>query len=551
MALENPWIGYLQRTYQQAKDTILTQLGVKVPEITDHTESNLWVKFIDIFSGLNEQLGYYLDNKAREVYLKTARKFESAVKLAAFFDYRVRGTNEAVVDVTFYFDAPTTADVTIPAGTLVGTKAGVNYLTESAVQILIGQQEVTVSARQWTPFVNILLGVSDGTASQKFNITTDVVQRNITIAVGATNFVQVDTLAYSTVSDNVFIAGLNEQKIMTIEFGDGVLGAIPAVGQNITVSYFTSSGAVGNTAENTITEVRSAVTVPPGYTIKVINDNRASGGVDYETLKDLQKRIPISNRTLKRAVTKSDYKELAELVMGVEKAAVDYKCGKTVNIYIAPVGGGIASAGLLDDVELYFEDKQMVTTVVVALAAGTITVLIGAKIYIKNGYVRTTVKAATQARLATFLSPENQEISGGVNMGDIYEIIETTIGVDHAEVYMLQPQPYALPETGTTHTLNWAKELQPGSVGTINWRIIFNTSTIYQLYKNNVYLGNFNVGDTITQPEIIFTVLAGTYASNDKFTFSSYNYSGSFKLEEFSIPISYPMYMNFEMFGGV
>lgn len=65
MPLENPWIGYTDRTFQQIKDNVLTKFQNLVPEITDHTESNTWVKGISIWAGVTEMLGYYIDNRAR------------------------------------------------------------------------------------------------------------------------------------------------------------------------------------------------------------------------------------------------------------------------------------------------------------------------------------------------------------------------------------------------------------------------------------------------------------------------------------------------------
>lgn len=37
-------------------------MQTKVPEITDHTESNLFVKIISIWAALVELLHYYIDN---------------------------------------------------------------------------------------------------------------------------------------------------------------------------------------------------------------------------------------------------------------------------------------------------------------------------------------------------------------------------------------------------------------------------------------------------------------------------------------------------------
>ena len=62
MALSNGWVGYLQRSYADIKGSLITGLKNRVPEMTDHTESNLMVLLISMFAGLVEQLNYYIDN---------------------------------------------------------------------------------------------------------------------------------------------------------------------------------------------------------------------------------------------------------------------------------------------------------------------------------------------------------------------------------------------------------------------------------------------------------------------------------------------------------
>jgi len=56
MALNNPWVGYITRSYKQIKSELLNRLGIAVPEITDHSPSNIMVIILDMFSGIAEML---------------------------------------------------------------------------------------------------------------------------------------------------------------------------------------------------------------------------------------------------------------------------------------------------------------------------------------------------------------------------------------------------------------------------------------------------------------------------------------------------------------
>ena len=56
MVVKNKWVGYLDRTYQQIKSSVLSKLSIYLPEMTDHTESNPFIIEVDVWAGLTEHL---------------------------------------------------------------------------------------------------------------------------------------------------------------------------------------------------------------------------------------------------------------------------------------------------------------------------------------------------------------------------------------------------------------------------------------------------------------------------------------------------------------
>jgi hypothetical protein len=153
--------------------------------------------------------------------------------------------------------------------------------------------------------------------------------------------------------------------------------------------------------------------------------------------------------------------------------------------------------------------------------------------------------------LTDFLSVSNQEIAGEVFLSDIYEIFETTPGVLNSKIDVLQPQPAALVFGETTTQLAWTRALNPASTAIKSFRIVFNSSTVFQLYRENIYLGNFTVGTLVETDEVDFTVTAAAYVTGDMYTFKTYPYFGGFKLEEFSIPITFSGNITLNMQGGI
>ena len=81
MALSNNWVTYLERGFKKIKASVINRLNNIVPEITDLSDSNIFIVIIELFGGLIEQLNYYLDLIARELYITTARRYSSLIKI--------------------------------------------------------------------------------------------------------------------------------------------------------------------------------------------------------------------------------------------------------------------------------------------------------------------------------------------------------------------------------------------------------------------------------------------------------------------------------------
>lgn len=534
--LTNPWVGYFDRTYEQIRDNVLTLFQSQVPEITDHTETNPWVKGISIWAGLIEMLGYYVDNAAREVYITQARLFSSGVKIAKQFDYRIKGAIPAFVDLTFTSDITATGDITIPQFTEVQTELGVKFITSVSAQILTGQTQVTVGALQKFQVTGVSLGNSTGNADQEFELEAKIADGSITALVDIQPYIGQDTFAFSLSTDFHFVAGINENEVMKIVFGDDINAKIPPSGDTILLDYMITEGLNGNVGANLITTINDTITVPGAEIISVNNALQATGGVNFEDLTKLRKRIPLTIRTKYRAVTEQDYIDLSETVQGVERAGVLFDCDvdNVVGIFIAPEGGGPASAQLIIDVTDFINLRKIITTSILVQTVGEIFFDINADVSALPGFSTITVKADVEQALLDFFAAENQEISGKVHQGDIYQVIEGVSGVDSSILNLFIAEPHARPLNNSV-TFDWTRALKIGSTSTAKWLIrVLTGGGSFELHKDDIFQGVFTVDTLVDITELSFTVNGTQIAGND-FEFYTYNYNANVNIVEPSI----------------
>jgi predicted phage baseplate assembly protein len=187
---------------------------------------------------------------------------------------------------------------------------------------------------------NLIIGESDGTADQEFDLPAGSVEpETLHIQVvedgGAKTWQRADDLATlprdSSVARDARVFQLDAEA-GRIRFGDGVRGRIPPRGRRIIIRQMRSGGgAAGNLAPGSLKSV-SAPSVTAngrdvGADLVVLQPLKFTGGADAETLVEAEKRIPSRLRHRERAVTPDDYRALARETPGVEVARVEILAG--------------------------------------------------------------------------------------------------------------------------------------------------------------------------------------------------------------------------------
>lgn len=299
-------------------DDLRARIQVKfAADYNDFALASLGMLLLDIISFGLDTLSFYIDRRATEVYLSTARTRRGVSRLTRQLGYKMSGAVSSSTDL----------DVSITSGSI-----GISVPIPEGF-VFDGPNDLVFRATQevvWTPAEQIAGTIkkvpvsegeritetfaSNGTPNQVFELRRIPQGKfpasgTFTVLVDGSSFEEKDFLEFG--SSDQFEVALNDDP-PTIRFGDGTIGNIPRANATIEVTYVATSGKTGNSPKETIQE-ESVPLVVAGETISlsINNPTKTSGGDDPETLehaKAFAGRVFNSRRV---AVTRNDYNALA------------------------------------------------------------------------------------------------------------------------------------------------------------------------------------------------------------------------------------------------
>lgn len=513
--ISNPWLTPLQRGYNQIKSKLLNRVkDIKDSEgnplITDYSEGNIFVILISLFSAIAEVLHYYIDNVGRESFFVTARRYSSLVKHASLLDYYPKAATPPRVEVVLsrtIIDSSVSSDITLPNGLIFKDTQGNTWITEQAVvwysntttcRVPLVQKELCRVSSLNGNFIPSTEGRVILELPQPANNNL-YVHGSLDISIDGEKWNLVETLAHSKPHDKHFLVYLTETGAIKVLFGDNTFGSKPLSDSTITsCSYYSTKGSKANIYPGTITTVPTYISSRVS-TVTCNNPLAASGGSNYEDFFKLKSNVPLSVKTLGVAITKEDYKNLALLVPGVSKAAVEYECGRRINIYISPTNGGIASSNLCTEVQKYVSERSTLTTRLVVKPVGEVGIKLDISVTGKKSCSAQVIKDSIVSALMNTYSPNNVDISSNVRISDIYALLDNLPVVDHLFINRFYTKPYPTTLYGNTQLVISSFDIISSNVkDSMEYIVVFTSSTQYYIRaKYNGYASELLTVDEV------------------------------------------------------
>lgn len=454
-------LDYTDFDYDSIKLRLQNLIKSVFPEWTDYNISNFGNILLELFAFVGDVLGFYQDNQARQSRITTATQRQALLGLVRLIGYTPATATAAQATVTLTLASVPAGDVTFDAGEKILTEEitePIKYQFLATTTILGGTDPPTIdvvveNSETWEEMYS-----NTGVANQSFTLEkTGYIDETLSASAGDGTYTEVDSFLDSTSVDKHFTTKVDQNDRVTATFGNGVNGSIP-IG-DITFTYKTGGGSAGRVEANKLVRLERTSrfdSLGSAVTVTVTNALPSSGGTDRETVQQIKYNAPEASRVINRSVAKEDFEINVRRLPWVARSLMltsDEDPGVAENtglLYVIPEGGGTLTAAQIDEVEdqITIEYPHTLTFQPQVMDVPYLEINIFAVIYIKDGYIKSAVKAAVEANLTAFFQVTNDEGTPNLNvdfganikdsegnvvselaLSDIYNVIRDTDGV--------------------------------------------------------------------------------------------------------------------------
>jgi len=309
------------RVYYWGKDfdTILAELQQRVKDyyqdkFDDFRESDLGVVILDLVAHAIENLIFYADRYASELFPYTAVLDSSVRRLARLVGYRAHGAARSTAVVTITLEQSYSDSILIPAGFRFSGPHGLIFETLTENYILPNTTQMDVEVGEG--FTVKEFYVSSGAANQVFRLSKVesgkfVADKTVKVKVNGEEWQEVNFIEYGVNKQYEVWYGRDD---VYVRFGNGAAGQIPPAGASIEISYVQCSGSAGRVLAHSITSAIDTLYLH-GETVKiqsVDNAQPSSMGADPEPIESVRAAIPNWFKARNVAITKDDIETLAK-----------------------------------------------------------------------------------------------------------------------------------------------------------------------------------------------------------------------------------------------
>lgn len=423
--------------YDQVLDQITSYLrsNNSWKDLIEAATGQILAKFISGGVAYNQ---YSIERAVQENYIETARNLATVLQGVRDHGVRIQRKSPGSVPVTFTRES-SSGLYAIPAYSKF--KVGDDYYFNRLPIVFVnGSLTATGTLEEGELVVHSY--TSTGEAFQRFWVGSNYTSSDSLVRAF------VDGTEWNRITSGIWAAGFGEQSFsdqtsilgeLEVTFGNGVNGVAPTPGSSIEIHEYIIKGAASNNAISGIKVLYDADSKVTGLTSSVI-----SGADDERTMEYYKEVGARLGRSLKRAVTRSDYNAICRSYPGVLAAdcrgEYDIQPGNqswqsTVGIYLVTQSAWTnpQKSAFLTWLQQYAmlgvkHQLEPVTSVVTNITA---QLLVDTSLY---PYDLDEVISAANTALQLVFKPKSDSLGKEVYKSEIYDCLKNVAGVKYVNL---------------------------------------------------------------------------------------------------------------------
>lgn len=263
-------------------------------------------------------------------------------------------------------------------------------------------------------------------------------KNTLEVRVGGVLWHEKNTLYGHEGDERVYTTTVDNEGVMTVQFGDGITGArLPGGRNNAVATYRQSLGRDGNIKARSLTTLLDR---PVGLK-SVTNPADAQGGADPETLEEARTNAPNTVRTFGRIVSLRDFEDVAREFAGVAKARATWVWDgedQVVHLTVAGDEGDPITSDTYENLVKDLNSRRDPNRKMIVESYHELPTEVEASIQVDPDYVDEDVQAATENALQNYFAFENLDLGQPIHLSDIYRVLQEVEGVVAVDINRLQ-----------------------------------------------------------------------------------------------------------------
>jgi hypothetical protein len=264
-------------------------------------------------------------------------------------------------------------------------------------------------------------------------------ESTLEVRVNDLKWTEVPTLFGHGPRERIYITQIDDDKVTTVQFGDGQTRARLPMGQeNVKATYRKGIGLAGLMKPG---QISLLMTRPLGVK-GVVNPLPAAGAQDPQSLLDARTNSPLTVLTLDRIVALRDYKDFARTFSGIAKALATWTWnGHTRGVFVTVAG--INGEAVEDDLGLHDNLVSAMQTFgdafvpVIVKSYRSVTFKVVADVKVDEAYLEASVFGAVEAALRSRFSFEARGFGQPVTLSDVVAVMHNVPGVVAVDINKL------------------------------------------------------------------------------------------------------------------